>query len=209
MTSSPLRHSPLTAVRRAAVRLTGARAQRVPHVVMGALLALATLLLLLRQADFRSMEARVCADLMGSVMSGGSQSSADTVYVGIGTRAPLGLKITAECTVLILLVPLMAAGTVLMACTRISLARITAALAAAGVIIIAANQLRLALILLFIRAWGMQTGYEISHKFVGSLVALAGFALGFLVLFKILGRRPRPQMSRPGISSGSPAESQI
>jgi exosortase/archaeosortase family protein len=86
-----------------------------------------------------------------------------------------------------------AAGAMLVAVGRLSLARAFVAAGVAAVLLVAVNQLRLAVIVASMRLWGYQAGYERSHVLIGSAVTTLGLVAVALLFMLLLGpgRRPR------------------
>lgn len=98
------------------------------------------------------------------------------------------LVVTPECSVLLMLIPLMALFGLLLGLGRLKNRNLLLATAVAAVIMIAINQLRLAMIIGFIRLFGFPRGYPISHIYIGSVFAVFGFALAIFVFIKIASR---------------------
>jgi exosortase/archaeosortase family protein len=100
----------------------------------------------------------------------------------------IGLIITPECTVALLVIPflLITAVTVWL---RTPLRWPLTALAAAVVLLVTINQLRLLTVVWFIRAMGNQSGFYWGHTLVGSLITIAGIGLSLLVYSLIFARR--------------------
>ena len=98
---------------------------------------------------------------------------------------------TQECSVLLLILPLIAVAGVVSTVRKFRLSRVAVALLAALVVMVAANQVRIQLIGQFIRWFGFSHGYPIAHTFIGSVIALVGFAAGIALFVRIAtsGRR--------------------
>jgi exosortase/archaeosortase family protein len=62
-------------------------------------------------------------------------------------------------------------------------------LLAAIVVVAATNELRILLIAWATQTYGFGLGYEVSHKFAGSVLAIFGFAGGLLLMLKIAPSR--------------------
>jgi exosortase/archaeosortase family protein len=141
-------------------------------------------------AKGRTIEARIAADLVGSVTRGHTGTVGDVILAGMGTRRPMGLQITNECTVLLLIVPMLFTAGLITLFRRFRVPRVLLGLLAGVVIVGVTNQLRILLIAWATQRYGLGVGYEVTHKFVGSVLALLGFAVGLLAMLKIApGRR--------------------
>ena len=60
------------------------------------------------------------------------------------------------------------------------------------VLLVLVNQIRLAIIVVSMRAWGYETGYERSHVLIGSAVTTLGLAAVAIVFLLALGAGRRP-----------------
>ena len=107
----------------------------------------------------------------------------------------VGLVITPECTVALLVIPflLITAVTVWL---RTPLRWPLTALVAATVFLVTINQLRLLTVVWFIRAMGDQSGFYWGHTLVGSLITIAGIAISLAVYTLIFSRRGRTALRR-------------
>lgn len=167
---------------------TGNRAVRLLTAL--ALAALATAALFYQRA-VRLGEADLAARWFGLILNGHSQTVGDTIYFPWENGPLVGLRDTWECTVALLAAPLCGISAVLMAFSRIRGYRLLLGLIAALAAVISVNQLRLLMIALGLQRWGW-SGYDIMHKVIGTLFALAGFAASLLLLLKVAtGHRPR------------------
>jgi exosortase/archaeosortase family protein len=154
----------------------------------------ASMLLVLRAAQVRGLEARACLELVGLLTTGLHTTSAvgDVVYFGLRTHDTIGLRITNECTTAVLVIPFL----VIMGClalrSSVALSRVLLATLLGVVMLILVNVLRIGGIAWATYHWGLATGYEVSHLVVGSLFALAGFVLSVMVTFRFLVRSGNP-----------------
>jgi exosortase/archaeosortase family protein len=138
----------------------------------------------------RMVEARIAASLAGPVTEGRSRSIGDVLLTGLGTRATMGLQITNECTVLLLIVPMLFIAGLIILFRRFPVHRVLFGLFAGVLVVTLTNQVRVLLIAWATQHYGFAPGYELSHKFVGSVLAILGFAVGTLVMFRLApGRR--------------------
>jgi exosortase/archaeosortase family protein len=160
----------------------------VGRLVLAAAIAVGAVYLALRAPWFRDLEAWSAQPLTGLVTSGRTSHVDDRAVVlfGLGTTGARGLRVTAECSALALVLPIVALAAFLIGFgRRFSVTRVLVASVGAGAVILMVNTIRIALIAAATQRWGAE-GYEITHLFVGSLVSLIGFSLGLIVGFKIL-----------------------
>jgi exosortase/archaeosortase family protein len=132
----------------------------------------------------RTVEARIAAVLAGPVMAGRSRSMGDILLTGLGTRKPLGLHITNECTVFLLIVPMLFIAGLIILFHRFRIHSVLFGLVLGLIVVTVTNQIRVIGIAWATEHYGVGLGYELSHKFVGSVLAILGFSLGVLVMLK-------------------------
>lgn len=166
---------------------------RALRIVFAAALTGAIVWMLLHADDVRAGEAHLAAWWMDLWVPRGVTAFDDTYMLWISENHLVGFQVTVECTAVILLVPLLALGAVMMLSTRVSWIRGTAGLAASAAVMVLVNQVRLALIGWSTQQGGLEAGYEIGHRFAGSVVGIAGFAVGLVVLIAVAGIRRRPR----------------
>ena len=140
---------------------------------------------------YRSFEAMLASLTLGPFI-GGAGSSGTTFFLA-QDQGLIGLVITAECTALILIAPLVVLAAVLLVFTRASWARIFTGIALMWVIVTVVNEVRLALIGFASSVWGTDVGYPISHTYVGSVVGILGFVAGLAALLITAGTVRRRQ----------------
>ncbi len=140
----------------------------------------------------RTVEARLAAALAGPVTAGRSGSIGDVLMTGLGTHEVTGLKITNECTVLLLIVPMLFIAGLIILFRRFPVPSVLYGLLMGVLVVTLTNQVRVVLIAWATQHYGFGLGYELSHRFVGSVLAILGFALGTLVMIRLApGRRTR------------------
>jgi exosortase/archaeosortase family protein len=103
-----------------------------------------------------------------------------TVYLGLGTRRAIGLDITAECTVGVLLLPLLLAYCAFVIFRGVRIRSALTGLGQAFVIVAVANELRLVSIMVAWHRWGT-TGLWVAHVLVGSIVSLAAVVVALAI----------------------------
>lgn len=158
---------------------------------MGVAFTVGAAMLLLFEDAFRALEASLSAHVASPFVSQPAWSSRDYFYIWISDERLIGFHVTPECSATILLAPLIILAGGLLAGTRVRWIRTLTGTAVMIAVVLAVNVLRIALIGVFSKQWGMDTGYPIAHTFIGSAIAIIGFALGLAALLLIIGVRPR------------------
>lgn len=164
---------------------------RIARVLFALSLAGGIVWMLVRADTVRTWEAHLAAWWMDPWVRRGATAFEDTYMVWISENHLVGFQVTAECTAVILLAPLLALGAGLMLSTRVSWFRGILGIAASSLVMVLVNQARLALIALSTQQGGLEAGYEFGHRFAGSVVGIAGFAVGLIVLLAVTGVRRR------------------
>ena len=126
--------------------------------------------------------------IVGTGVPAGSWPQDATVWFAPFPPGQVGLVITPECTVALLIIPflLITAAAVWM---RAPLRRPLTALAAAIILIAGFNQLRLLTVAWFILGMGSASGFYWGHTLVGSLLTVVSLASSLAVYGMILLRR--------------------
>lgn len=162
---------------------------RVMRITTAAVVLIAVVAAVIRNETYRSIEAALAADVMRPFLPGVSGSSGTVLFLKADGNF-LGLEVTAECTSLILIGPLLATAAALLATTKVRWWRISLGSVVMIAIVTAVNEFRLALIAYATQTWGIDPGYEVSHTFVGSVIGIFGFVAGLAALLLIgLGRQ--------------------
>ena len=147
-------------------------------------------LIVVRATQVRGLEALTCEPLIAILTVGSHHTMAvgDVVYFGLQSSAAVGLQITNECSTAVLIIPflLIMGGVGLRPTVRVS--RVVLATLAGIGMLLAVNVIRIGGIGWATYHWGTTDGYRWSHLVIGSLLALAGFALSVLVALRILVR---------------------
>lgn len=139
-------------------------------------------LLLLGAHTVRVGEAWVQAGLLRILGMGGRQVES-VVLVG-SDGALFGLAITAGCSVGPLLAVFLVGTAPVVWWRDLPFGRVVRALARLGLVLFLANQVRILVIVLAMRVWGVERGYEVSHVFIGSAITTVGFVLGVVLLVR-------------------------
>lgn len=149
------------------------------------------------QQEVRAFEADLASTWIGLVAPDGAMVWGDSFLVHMSQTQIIAFRITAECTIAILAAPILAFSAVMIGFTRVPVARwILATIAGLGLIVLV-NQFRLGLIAWATLNFGLDVGYEVSHTFVGSIIALLGFASSILLMLVVMGKRRRRNRARP------------
>ena len=127
---------------------------------------------------FRQFEAHVAGRELSMWRS--ARTVGDVVYIGLNTPHVIGLRLTSECTSLLLMLPSVAAFSLYVSFWGVALRRAFAGLAVAIAVEFGANQARILMIAVSWWHWG-SAGFWVSHAVVGSVLSLA-MALGGLYL---------------------------
>ena len=148
-------------------------------------MVLGAVLLVLAQAAIRPLEARISALVIDISQVAPARSLGSAVLFPLGSRY-VGFNINAGCTAALLVTPffLLAAGLVLS--RRTSVTRGLTTLATVVLALFVANQARLLVVALSMRLWGFETGYEVSHVFLGTVVSTLGVLGGVLLYVRII-----------------------
>lgn len=165
--------------------------RRTVRLLLGAALLTGCALLVYSYRTVLTWEARATVPVMEWMTQGAAMAFDNIVAFGVGTPTPRGLRITPECTALVLITPILLFTGLLLAWSRIAVARLAVAGTAGLIIAAAVSQLRVGMIGYAVERWGFHPGYDVAHKYVGPALALAGFALAILTMMKIIGGRRR------------------
>lgn len=106
-----------------------------------------------------------------------------------GSEAPrwIGMLITPECTVALLLAPLLLLAAAMTLGRRLPIRSVVAATSVTVGTLVAVNLLRLVLIVGATHRWGM-SAFRWSHEVYGALVSIGGICLAIVLFLKILTR---------------------
>ncbi|PRY35227.1 exosortase P [Umezawaea tangerina] len=159
------------------------------RVVVVALLGVAAALVFANRA-YRDAEISVSGLLLGAVDPDGVAVVAErqTVYFGLHSGTPLGLRMTPECTSAFLVLPLLVIGAVMVALRPRVARRVLLAVGVAAVAVVVVNQVRVLALAGLVEWLGTDTGYYWGHTLLGSMVSVLGGAAA-LVLFARLATR--------------------
>lgn len=161
-----------------------------------ALAAVAALLILV-EADTRTLEAELARIVVDAVSPGRAVASGSIVFFGIGTPEVTGLSITTLCSTTVLIVPLLLLTVAVVGITRARPARIALGLAIGLTIAVSSNMVRFGLAAWAYSAAGRE-GFDLVHRYAGSLLVISGFVAAIVVLLRVSLRERRPaRAARP------------
>lgn len=169
---------------------------RAPRLRAGsALIALAlvagAIALLVEQGGVRVLEARLMGVVVAPFLHGTTSAAGPTLYFGLGTNDVAGLTITALCSTIVLIVPVMLLGAALLCVPRIRVRRIVLAAGMALLLVVTANFARYALAAYAYQQSGRE-GFDLVHRYVGSLLVIAAFVASIVLILVIVLREHRP-----------------
>lgn len=165
------------------------------RIVVAVALSAAAVWLVLNAGLVREIEAHLAAFWMNGIVDRGVTAFDDVYVLWIAENHMVGFEVTAECTVVVLLAPLLVLSAGMIMTRRVRWLRGLAGIAAMVILVTTVNQLRLALIGWATQQWGLEAGYEISHRFVGSAIGIVGFAAGLVALILVMGLRRKKNRS--------------
>jgi exosortase/archaeosortase family protein len=186
---APAQHEP-----KAEAKVLANRLVRVIRFLGGLVVFTAGLGLIYAQAGVRGAEAATSGWLVNSGYLGldPAITFGPTVYMLLGSSRVMGFTITAECTAAFLIAPLLLiAGGMMAFHRRVSSVRILGAALAAASTLYVANQLRVLVIAYFVKLWGSDDGYQISHRVVGSILMLCALCVTYGAFLLFTCRRER------------------
>lgn len=117
-------------------------------------LAAVWVLLIVQNYQVRTLESKLLALWLSPLLPHGVQSNGTRFLITIPPRQLVAFDITQECTVLLLLIPVLGLSAFLLAFTRIGWARASMGLFISSSVVLLVNQLRLALIAVTTQVWG-------------------------------------------------------
>lgn len=183
--------------------MTTAGALSVPRTTIGTRILVVGLLavavgLVLAHRIYRTAEIVLAGWAVDLTTSSGVYvaASRQTVYFGLGSSTPLGLKMTPECTSAFLLLPLLVVGAVMIALRPRITRRVLLALAVAAVAVIVVNQLRVLTLVGLVNWLGIDRGYYWGHTLLGSMVSVIGGAAALVLFVWLSTRTPKGTPAR-------------
>ena len=175
------------------------RAGRAHRTLLVALLLAIAALLVIAEADTRRAEAQLARAVVAALTPGRAVASGSIVYFGIGTPEVAGLSITALCSTTVLVVPLVLLAAAVLGVTRARSARVVLGLAVGVAVAVASNMIRFGSAAWAYSGYGRE-GFDLVHRYLGSLFVIAGFIAAILLVLRIaLRESPRRGVADPDI----------
>ncbi|WP_369363977.1 exosortase/archaeosortase family protein [Microbacterium sp. 16-032] len=162
-------------------------AQRI--LAWGAILAAVASIIFIEQIAVG--EALTTAFWLNPLLPGGVIALRDNFVVQV-EGVPIAFHVTAGCSAAVLLAPAFLFYGITLLLRRIAFVRALAAAVVMIAVIFVTNQLRLGMIGWASQTWGMDLGYQVSHRYVGSALAIVGFCAGIALLFLLTSAHRRP-----------------
>ncbi|WP_269928692.1 exosortase/archaeosortase family protein [Kocuria massiliensis] len=176
------------------IQQAGQRSLKAMKFLTGSVIALLGASIFAIGYPWRQIEAHIAGYLFSPVIPGGIYTFMDTAYFtqrGQGRNSTVGIQITTECSsfVIVAILLVLVAATIIF--TKTSSSRGIVAAAIGSFLIFCVNIARLGIIFVSTNIWGIGSGFEISHVFVGTAFALVGFIASLLFTGFIIFRKPK------------------
>jgi exosortase/archaeosortase family protein len=168
-----------------------ARLVRLPRALLAAGVLALTAFLVVAQHQVRHLEATLANTWINPLTGGDGLIWGDSFLLHLTPTQIIAFRITVECTILVLIVPILVFAAATIAFTRVSITRWFLATLAGAALLVLVNQIRLGVIAFATLTWGLDPGYEISHTFVGSALALVGFAGSVILMLTLISTKKR------------------
>lgn len=153
--------------------------------------AVAAVALVANHETVRALEAVLVRRLIAAVTEGSASAAGSIVYFGVGTSDVVGLSITLMCSTVVLAAPLLALSAGIVGITRATWPRVLLASAVSIALVLLTNFARFMMAAAAYTQAGHE-GFDVVHRYVGSLFVIAGF-IGAIVLLLTLALRERPR----------------
>ena len=151
--------------------------------------------LIIWQRSYRTVEMQLAGGLIRLFTSDGVYVAAQrqSVYFGLGSDRPFGLRMSPECTSAFLLLPLLVVGAAMIVLRPRVTRQVLVALGVSVVALVLVNQLRLLMLVGLIDWLGTDRGYYLGHTMFGSLLSVIGGAAALVMFVWLATRTPRAQ----------------
>jgi exosortase/archaeosortase family protein len=183
-----------------AIAASHGRSARAGRLLVAAALAIAATALIATEATTRAAEAVLAREFIGLVAPGRAVAAGPIVWFGIGTDEVTGLVITTMCSTTVLAVPLLLLAVAITGITRAPTSRVGLGLLVGLALAVTCNMIRFASAAWAYGAYG-RDGFDLVHRYVGSLFVIVGFVLAIVLLLRIALREPG---SRNRTAPGAP-----
>lgn len=101
-----------------------------------------------------------------------------------------GISLAAGCSIGPLLAVMLLCCAPFVWFRSMSVSRVAMSVAQLAAVLVLANEIRIAAIILSMRKWGFERGYDFSHVFLGSAITTVGFVLGAVLFVRLFVSRP-------------------
>lgn len=173
------------------IAVAAPRTGRAHRTVLAALLLTTAALLIVAEADTRRAEAQLARAVVAALTPGRAVASGSIVYFGIGTPEVTGLSITTLCSTTVLVVPLVLLAVAVLGVTRARSPRVGLGLVVGVIIAVTSNVIRFGSAAWAYSEYG-RDGFDLVHRYLGSLFVIAGFIAAILLVLRIaLRESPR------------------
>lgn len=166
------------------------RTSRAPRVAIALLLLAGAGALVYFNDLIRSLEALASAALTGLNPAYELYAWRDQIIFEVPDGSYVALRLTAECTSLVILVPLVVFAAATLVFTRVSVTRWFTSLLVASLIIVVANLVRVIIIAVSLYEYGMP-GYAWTHTVVGTGIIMVATIIAIILMLRIQSRRKR------------------
>ncbi len=165
---------------------------RFPLVIALSALVAAGAVVVLAERFYRELEVRLAGAILEVITTSGVYVAPDreSIYFGLTSTTPFGLRMTPECSSAFLLLPLLVVTMIMLYFRPANAKRLFFSLGIAAVVVVLVNQLRILTIVGLVRGFGTDDGYYWGHTLLGSMVSVFGGAVS-LVLFVWLATRKK------------------
>ena len=166
---------------------------RFPLVIALSAMAAVAAGLVLAERFYRELEVRLAGAILDFVTSSGVYVAGDreTVYFGLTSAAPFGLRMTPECSSVFLLLPLLLVTALMLYFRPRNARRLFFSFGISAVVVILVNQLRILTIVGLVHEYGTDQGYYWGHTLLGSMVSVLGGAVSLVLFVWLATRRPK------------------
>jgi hypothetical protein len=138
------------------------------------------------QHQFRHLEAYAAAHLYSVVAPTIAAPSTPIIWFGLGAPGAFGLVVTPNCSSALLVAPLCVLGIALLISRKLAVDRVMKALTVVALVLVTGNLIRIGVIVAAIRMAGIDTGYQVGHPALGSLVSIICIAVSLILLTVIV-----------------------
>lgn len=143
------------------------------------------------EGTVRAVEARIATAVLTGARVAGAQAFGTNVLFRVrGTFA--GVNITTSCSVALLLSPFFLLAGGLLLSRRTSVGTGLRTLGVVALWLVAINQARILMIILSMRIWGLDRGYELSHVAFGSVISTLAVLGGVALFVRSMARAQVP-----------------